>query len=386
LGWGKTFGESSDDNAWAVRQTIDGGYILAGYTYSFGAGDKDAWLIKTDADGNKVWDNTFGGSNGEHAYDMQQTSDEGYILAGYTESYGAGNGDAWLIKSDANGNKVWDKTFGGSGWWDEADAVQQTSDGGYILAGGTYSYGAGGEDAWLIKTDEIGNTCDFSINGNCSVNNSLWVKTFGGGSDDRASAVQQTSDGGYILAGYTLSYGAGYGDAWLIKTDEDGNKVWDKTFGGIDFDAVQAVQQTSDGGYILAGATKSFGAGGWDIWLIKTNANGNKVWDKTFGGSFDDCAYTVRQTSDGGYILAGNTKSYGAGGQEIWLIKTDTKGNKIWDKTYGGSLDEDAYTVRQTSDGGYILAGDTYSYGAGGRDAWLIKTDANGNAPSVPTP
>jgi hypothetical protein len=192
--------------------------------------------------------------------------------------------------------------------------------------------------------------------------------------------VQQTSDGGYILAGFTDSFGAGINDAWLIKTDANGNKVWDKTFGGSGGDVALAVQQTSDGGYILAGVTTSYGTGNEDAWLIKTDANGNEVWDATFGGSNYDETYAVQQTSDGGYILAGGTYSFGAGNNDAWLIKTDANGNKVWDKTFGGSGGEVALAVQQTSNGGYILAGAT----SGG--AWLIKTDGNGNAPATPTP
>jgi hypothetical protein len=367
----KTFGGEGGDWARSVQQTSDGGYILAGQTGSFGAGSYDAWLIKTDANGNKVWDKTFGGSSYDEANAVQQTSDGGYILAGETYSFGTGSYDAWLIKTDANGNKAWDKTFGGSSS-DGASSVQQTSDGGYILAGSTNSYGAGYDDAWLIKTDANGNK--------------VWDKTFGGSSGDYAYAVQQTSDGGYILAGYTNSYGAGYIDAWLIKTDANGNKVWDKTFGGSLEDGAYAVQQTSDGGYILAGYTRSFGVGVWDAWLIKTDANGNKVWDKPFGGRDIDCAYAVQQTSDGGHILAGYTLSFGAGHADAWLIKTDANGNKVWDKTFGGSSSDGAWSVQQTSDDGYILAGETSSFGDVNGDAWLIKTDAFGNAPATPTP
>jgi hypothetical protein len=211
-------------------------------------------------------------------------------------------------------------------------------------------------------------------------------KTFGGEGVDWARAVQQTSDGGYILAGMTSSFGAGHYDVWLIKTDVDGNMLWEKTFGGSSYDEAYAVQQTSDGGYILAGYTASFGAGFNDAWLIKTDADGNKVWDKTFGGINDDWAEAVQQTSDGGYILAGVTTSFGAGHADAWLIKTDANGNIVWDKTLGGSMGDYAYAVQQTSGGGYILAGETHSFGAVNGDVWLIKTDAFGNAPATPTP
>ena len=202
-----------------------------------------------------------------------------------------------------------------------------------------------------------------------------WNKTFGGTSYDGASSVQQTFDGGYILAGYTYSYGAGSSDFWLVKTYSDGSKQWDKTFGGNDYDCIFSVQQTSDGGYILAGVTGSYGAGNGDLWLVKADSEGNEQWNRTFGGIDPDCAVSVQQTSDDGYILAGYTESYGAGRSDFWLVKTDSKGNKEWDKTFGGTDHDEVSSVQQTSDGGYILAGDTMSYDTGNGDFWLVKTD-----------
>jgi hypothetical protein len=329
--WFKTFGGSGNDEGWSVQQTSDGGFILVGWTWSFGAGGFDVWLIKTDADGNKLWDRTFGGRGSDYGYSVQQTRDGGFIIVGDTASFGAGWADVWLIKTDANGNKQWDRTFGGSGL-DSGSSVQQTSDGGFILVGDTASFGAGGFDVWLIKTDADGNK--------------LWDRTFGGGGSDWGSSVQQTSDGGFILVGYTTSFGAG--DVWLIKTDADGNKLWDRTFGGGGSDWGSSVQQTSDGGFILVGYTASFGAGGFDVWLIKTDADGNKLWDRTFGGGGSDWGSSVQQTSDGGFILVGWTWSFGAGGPDVWLIKTDADGNKLWDRTFGGSMVDRGFSVQQT--------------------------------------
>ncbi|MGA8849566.1 MAG: hypothetical protein WB564_07085 [Dehalococcoidia bacterium] len=382
LEWSKTFGELGDDFGESVQQTSDGGYVIAGSTNSSttpnGTGGADVLLIKTDSNGNKIWDKTFGGNSTDVGWSVQQTSDGGYIVVGSTSSYGAGRWDVWLIKTDSNGNKIWDKTFGGNatdvGW-----SVQQTSDGGYVVVGGTDSYGAGGGDVWLIKTDSNGNK--------------VWDKTFGGNSADVGWSIQQTSDGGYIEVGGTSSYGAGGWDVLLIKTDSNGNKVWDKTFGGNSTDAGMSVRQTSNGGYIVVGYTSSYGAGGEDVWLIKTDSNGNKVWDKTFGGTSADVGMSIQQTSDGGYIEVGGTGSYGAGGEDVWLIKTDSNGNKVWDKTFGGTSADAGMSVRQTSDGGYIVVGYTSSYGAGGVDVWLIKLGPEGgiqntppNIPSNPSP
>jgi len=323
--------------------------------------DMNAHIVHTSGSNQapeEEWNRTFGGSDYDYGYSVQQTSDGGYIIAGETESYSAGIEDVWLIKTDSGGNELWNKTFGGSDY-DYGYSVQQTSDGGYIIAGWTGSYGAGSADVWLIKTDSGGNE--------------LWNRTFGGSDWDR----------GY--SGYTDSYGAGYWDVWLIKTDSEGNKKWSKTFGGSDDDWGWSVQQTSDGGYIIAGGTGSYGAGDYDAWLIKTDSEGNELWNRTFGGSDWDVGWSVQQTSDGGYIIAGGTGSYSAGDYDAWLIKTDSERNELWTKIFGGSDWDEGYSIQQTSDGGYIIAGYTYSYGAGSADVWLIKVKGGGipNQPPV---
>jgi hypothetical protein len=305
---------------------------------------------------------TYGRTNDDGAYSVQQTSDGGYIVAGETFSSGGSTLDILLIKTDASGNIIWAKTYGGT-LIDRAYSVQQTSDGGYIVAGWTASFGAGIWDFFLVKTDVSGNI--------------QWAKTYGGANDDLAYSVQQTSDGGYIVAGITRSFGAGNNDIFLIKADANGNIIWAKTYGGTRWDYAFSVQQTSDGGYILAGYTDSFGAGSYDAFLVKTDANGNIQWAKIYGGVFADYASSVQKTSDGGYIVAGYTGSFGAGSVDIFLVKTDANGDIIWAKTYGGTNDDRAYSVQQTSDGGYIVAGGTRSFGLD--DIFLIKTDANGD-------
>ena len=310
------------------------------------------------------WEKTFGGADYDVGASVQQTTDGGYIITGDTDSYGAGDRDVYLIKTDANGNKLWEKTFGGSNY-DSNLSGQQTADGGYIMVGDTDSFGAGEMDIYLIKTDASGNK--------------LWEKTFGGTSEEWGHAVQQTTDGGYIISGLTESIGAGDRDVYLIKTDANGNKLWEKTFGGTGRESGYRVQQTTDGGYIIAGETNSFGAGDFDFYLIKTDANGNKMWEKTFGGIGRDNAISVQQTIDDGFIITGYTESFGAGGGDVYLIKTDANGNKMWEKTFGGSNSDVGASVQQTTDGGYIIAGGSSSFGAGGIDVYLIYYNPEGS-------
>jgi len=310
-----------------------------------------------------TFERTYGGPHADIGCSVQQTSDGGYIIAGGTSSFGAGSGDVYLIETDSIGDTVWTRTYGGPDW-DWGYSVEETSDGGYIIAGGTSSFGADSSDVYLVKTDGVGDR--------------VWTRTYGGPDEDCGYSVAQTSDGGYVVAGATKSFGAGSEDVYLIKTDSVGDTVRTRTYGGPSVDYGYSVEETSDGGYVIAGGTSSFGAGSGDVYLIKTDSVGDTVWTGTCGGPDDDWGYSVEETSDGGYIIAGGTSSFGAGSIDVYLIRTDSVGDTVWTRTYGGPDDDWSWSVEETSDGGYIIAGFTSSFGAGSHDIYLIKTDADG--------
>jgi Domain of unknown function (DUF5122) beta-propeller len=362
--WTKAYGGTGPEASYSVQPTSDGGYIIAGWTGSFGNGNHDAYLIKIDIYGDTFWTKTFGGTDLDWGRSATQTSDGGYIVAGWTASYGAGGTDVYLIKTDANGNLTWTKTFGGQD--DERGfMVQLTSDGGYIIVGTTWSFGAGNGDVYLVKSDTNGDTS--------------WTRTYGGTGYDFCRSVKPTSDGGYILAGQTGSFGSGNWDVYLIKTNSNGDIQWTKTYGGPDDDLGCSVEPTSDDGYIVTGGTMSFGAGDWDVYIIKTNSTGDALWTKVYGGPLEERCHEIKETPDGGYSLIGFTASFGAGEYDFYFLRTDANGDTLWTKTYGGTDSDIGEAFHETSDGGYIMVGETNSFGVGGGDVYLIKTDANGN-------
>jgi hypothetical protein len=333
--WQKAYGGREDDAGRCVQQTTDGGFIVCGSTVPSTGGFYNLYLIKTDAQGDTLWTRTYGGTRADEGNSVRQTSDGGYIVAGYTCSFGTGTPDSdnvYLIKTDAQGDTLWTRTYGGTKD-DRGNCVQQTSDGGCIVAGWTYSFGAGGHDVYLIKTDAQGDT--------------LWTKTYGGSGWDEGFSAQQTADGGYVIGGSTSTFGAGGYDVYVIKTNAAGDTLWTRTYGGAGLDYGHSVQQTSDGGYIIAGSTRSFGAGHYDVYLVKTNDSGDTLWTRTYGGTSADGGYSVQQTADGGFVVAGYTLP--AARTYVYVIKTDPRGDTLWTRTYGGIDDDRAYSVRQTA-------------------------------------
>ncbi len=366
--WTRTYGGDNFDSAQSIQQTIDGGYIIAGATNSFGAGSYDMWLVKTDENGNKEWGQTYGGYYDDRAYSVQLTTDEGYIIAGFTNSFGAGDDDFWLVKTDENGDIEWDQTFGDSESDDRAQAIQQTIDGGFIVAGFTYYINSMDINALIIKTDENGNE--------------EWSHIMGGIYPDGFQSVQQTTDGGYIAAGPTCSFGGYDTDFWLVKLDSLGNELWNQTYGDEDDELDFSVQQTTDGGYIIAGYTGPHGSyDNRDYLLVKTDENGNEEWSQSYNCNNSDYAESVQQTIDGGYIIAGRNGAYGSSSSDYWIVKTDEYGNEEWNQSYnyGVATADYAESIQQTTDGGYIIAGRTYNFATYDSDVWLIRLGSEVN-------
>ena len=264
------------------------------------------------------------------------------------------------VSIHAQPDSLWSYTYGGE-VREYCYSIIQTADGGFALAGWTWSFGAGNYDFWLVRTDANGD--------------SLWSRSFGGRSVEWCNSIIGTADGGFALSGYTWSFGAGGYDFWLVRTDENGDSLWSRTFGGRDWDNCYALIQVADGGFALAGITNSFGAGGYDFWLVRTDENGDSLWSRTFGGGNDEwCCYSLIQTADGGFALAGRTGSFGAGEEDFWLVRTDENGDSLWSRTFGGDARDACCSLIQTADGGFALAGGTDSFGVGFYDFWLVKT------------
>jgi hypothetical protein len=409
--WQRSYGGKQGDQPYSIVQTTDGGYFVAGLTSSiegdvFGNhGLLDVWALKLDSSGAIQWKKCYGGSNNERAYACGQTADGGYILAGQTRSNNwdvsgnHGDFDAWVLKLSPSGAIQWQKCLGGS-LWDEARDIQQTPDGGYIMAGGAKSSDGdltvnhGAEDYWVVKLSGMGDL--------------EWQKTFGGSGRDIAKSVGLSNDGGYIVAGEAWSNDGqvtnsqGSADCWVVKLDAEGKIEWEKALGGTDLELGNDIQQTRDGGYIVVGVTRSNNGhvtgyhGEYDFWVIKLNNSGDIEWQKALGGSAVDYAKSIQQTSDDGYVMVGHTESTDGnvasndGGADLWMVKLSASGVLQWEKAIGGTMAEEGNSIQQTTEGGFITTG--YSWSSNGdvsenngkTDFWVVKLSPETSPTSAP--
>ena len=352
--WNKTYGGTGWDVAFSVVQTDDGGFALAGGTPMLASGSGvQFWLVRVDSKGNMLWNKTYGAGGGARA--LVKTSDGGYTLAG-TTSVVAGTVRTLLVHTDSDGNMLWNMTYGETND-DYAGALVETRDGGYAFTGST------GGDFWLVRTDTNGNQ--------------LWSKTYGQTSKAHAALVQ-TNDDGFALAGTTDSFGAGLDDFWLVRTDSSGSLLWNRTYGGPMYEQASALIQTGDEGFAIAGTRDYFGVNASDFWLVRTDANGDMLWNRTYGGIGENTATALVQTSDGGFAVAGDINTLEPNLIDFWLVRTDSNGDMLWNNSYGGKGSEVAFALAQTSDMGFALVGCTDSFGAGSYDFWLVRTDSEG--------
>ncbi|MDD5528755.1 MAG: T9SS type A sorting domain-containing protein [bacterium] len=356
----RTYGQTGvEDVGNFVQQTTDGGYVIVGHSYS--AAKKEISLIKTDSIGDTLWIKKFESPLGSlgpliSGRCVRQTTDNGYIIIG--NLFGGDKTGGIIIKTDSMGDTLWIKGYNFAMAY-----IQQTTDNGYIIAGSD-DYG---DRTALCKIDSLGMIVwgeffyNTSLEGGCS-----------------GFSVQQLPDKGYVMCG--TIYDSIYKKfAFLLRTDSLGDSIWSKTYDGINV-GFSEVQLTTDNGYILTGGTNFYVAGKGDVWLVKTDSLGDTLWTKIFGGdSCSDYGYSVQQTTDGGFIIAGTTYSFGAGKCDAYLIKTNSSGDTLWTKTFGGINDDAAYSVQQVSDGGYVIAGYKDYSGTIGEDIYLIKTDSVGN-------
>lgn len=358
----KTYGGTASDVGYDVANTKDGGFIITGSTYSYGSGSNDCYIVKTNNAGIFQWQKTYGGVSAEFGISVLQNAKGQYIIAGTTLSYGQGTNDYYVIKTNSIGDTLWTKTYGD--WLlDSPRKMVSTKDSGYAIIGRTESYGIGSSSVYFVKIDSVGNQ--------------QFYQAYGGSGLNWGMSIQQTVDGGYIIAGKTTSFNAQGQDFYLIKTDINGDTTWTKYWGGSGDDWLNDIQQTVDGGYLLSGTYNYIGTTG-DAYIAKTDVNGTIQWSKTYGATGDDFINHEIISSTGGYVFVGATTSYGSGNYDLYLLKTDANGDTLWTKKYGGTGVDAGHSLKQTPDGGYVIVGQTNSKGNGSNDVYLIKTNSSG--------
>ncbi len=357
--WQKAFGGAKDDVAQSIAPTDDGGLIIASTSRSFGHGKTDINVMKLDSEGHKLWTKNFGGERKEAAGAITQTADGGYVVVGSTKSYGAGGYDFYIVKMDANGDKVWEKVAGGSAK-DEATAVTATKDGGILILGTTKSYGVGSYNYYAVKLDAKGALA--------------WEQTAGGKDWDIATGVAEADDGSLLLVGKSESFGENSYDGYVVKLSSEGKFIWEKTFGGKKEDMIHAIAKGTDGGFALVGKTKSYKDKKGDVYIILLDKDGKKRLVKTYGDVGEkDRAYGVTALAEGGYAITGSSRGMSYGRTDFILIMMDKDGNILRTNHYGGKKEEIAYGITQLKDGGIVMVGDTKTHGSGGMDIYVVR-------------
>tara|TARA_B100000941_G_scaffold275183_1_gene236872 strand:+ start:1012 stop:3036 length:2025 start_codon:yes stop_codon:yes gene_type:complete len=358
------YGDASYDYGRYLINTIDGGYIIAGNTSLLGNSYSNILAVKVNYKGDQEWIQNHTFSTADRVNSISELSDGSFVMVGSAISSSNGSQDILIFQTDQNGNIEWHQIFGSE--QDEVGhSIQSLSNGSFIIVGDAFDANTGYS---LITLMNVGST-----------GNEIWNKTYGGNGNDYGYTVVVTNDGGYAISGITRSQGDSNGDAWIIKTDINGNEEWNQTYGGEGTESSRSIKQTNDGGYIFTGQTNSFGSGYNDAYLVKTDFEGNQEWMQTYGGIGTDHGRSVVQTSDDGYIISGYTDSFGDSGFNFWLIKTDLLGNLDWQKSYGGTGDDRGFHALQAADGGYIITGYSNSNTNSVPDIILIKTDDLGN-------
>lgn len=363
--WPVTHGGQGFDVGNCIVKAGEEGYFIAGTTESFGGGAQDAWLVKLYENASERWSRVFGGGADESSHfviPIQQKT--GYLLAANTESHGYGKSDGWMLKMRDIYDEEWAENFGNTGVNYVYEVAQIPNQEAFVFCGKIQVDETSDFEYWLVKFDAGGSQ--------------RWSYTYGGTEDDVAYSLACTHDGGFAIAGSTKSMGNGGEDVYLIKTDANGTKLWEKTFGGSEDDVAYSLKKTHDNGFILTGFTSSYGEGAKDLWLIKTDQDGNQLWTKTFGGEGDEEGKCVIQTPNHSYAITGYTTSEGEGGKDLWFVKTDSLGNQTEAQTFGGNLDDFGESLIRSYDQEYLITGGTYSYGEGDCDMILLKVNEKG--------
>ena len=356
--WTRAYGGSSLDRAWGVTQTTDRGYVLAGETYSYGAGSSDAYLVKLDKAGDTLWTRTYGGSALDLAMDVKRTPDGGCIVVGSSFSYGPGNAGIYVLKLDSNGDTLWTRSYGGP-TYDYGEAIIRLPAGGYAVAGATYSFGAGHSDMFLLRLDANGD--------------SLWMRTYGASGYEWGFSLSHTRDGGFILAGYTDTYGWGMKDSYIVKTDANGFQQWFKSFGGSEDDCALDIIEDMGGGYILSGYTHSFGSGN-NVFAVRMKSNGDSLWIHNYGSSDNDYGWSIQENEDKTYIIIGGITRAGSTEEDALLLGIDSTGTVDYWRWYGGTGYEMGTCSYRTYDGGLIIGGYADPLISGNYDFHALRT------------